>query len=54
MKYSKNKDVILLHGLFGSLSNWGNVIKNLEINYNVYTPTFPLFSHISKEIHFKI
>lgn len=48
MKYSKNKDVILLHGLFGSLSNWGNVIKNLEINYNVYTPTFPLFS-----THFK-
>ncbi len=30
MKYSKNKDVILLHGLFGSLSNWGNVIKNLD------------------------
>lgn len=48
MKYSKNKDVILLHGLFGSLSNWGNVIKNLEENYNVYTPTFPLFS-----THFK-
>ena len=44
MKYSKNKDVILLHGLFGSLSNWENVILNLKENYNVYTPVLPLFS----------
>ena len=44
MKNHKNKDIILLHGLFGSLSNWGKVIHNLEQDYNVYTPTLPLFS----------
>ncbi|MGV0753509.1 alpha/beta fold hydrolase [Empedobacter brevis] len=45
MKYEKNKDIILLHGLFGSLSNWEDVIKNLEKDYNVFTPTLPLFSN---------
>lgn len=38
------KDVILLHGLFGSLSNWSTVINQFSINYNVFAPKLPLFS----------
>jgi len=37
------KDVILLHGLFGSLSNWYTVKKELSGAYNIYTPKLPLY-----------
>lgn len=44
MNIIAKRDVILLHGLFGSLSNWSNVIEKLELDYNVYAPKLPLFS----------
>ncbi|WP_205529733.1 alpha/beta fold hydrolase [Pedobacter chitinilyticus] len=39
------KDVVLLHGLFGNLSNWRLLHKELSANYNVWTPELPLFNH---------
>ncbi|GGE94990.1 Pimeloyl-ACP methyl ester carboxylesterase [Chishuiella changwenlii] len=38
------RDVILLHGLFGSLSNWSTVIETIGLEYNVYAPELPLFN----------
>jgi len=38
------RDVILLHGLFGSLSNWSAVIDTFGLEYNVYAPELPLFN----------
>lgn len=33
---SKNKNIVVLHGLFGSSKNWLSIGKNLSENYNVY------------------
>lgn len=35
--------LILLHGLFGGLSNWNYVAKNFENDYKVYIPQLPIF-----------
>lgn len=37
------QSIILLHGLFGGLSNWTRVIKHFEDNYDIYVPKLPLF-----------
>lgn len=37
------KDVILLHGLFGSLSNWKAVQQEFSEEYRLFTPELPLF-----------
>ena len=39
------KDVVLLHGLFGNLSNWRLLHNELSANYKVWVPELPLFSH---------
>lgn len=39
------KDIVLLHGLFGNLSNWKAVQQELSPKYQVWTPQLPLFSH---------
>lgn len=45
----KSKPIILiLHGLFGSLSNFTSVIDELKPNFRILMPTLPLFS---KENH---
>lgn len=44
MNIVAKKDIVLLHGLFGSLSNWSNVIANVSEEYNVYAPKLPLFN----------
>ncbi|KAA8478494.1 pimeloyl-ACP methyl ester carboxylesterase [Arcticibacter tournemirensis] len=36
------KDIILLHGLFGTLSNWYNVQKEFSKKYRVFIPELPL------------
>ncbi|OOQ56557.1 alpha/beta fold hydrolase [Mucilaginibacter pedocola] len=35
--------IILLHGLFGGLSNWHGVIKYFEGRYNILVPQLPLY-----------
>lgn len=32
-----DKNIVILHGLFGSSKNWATVAENLKQNYNVYT-----------------
>ncbi|AWG27327.1 alpha/beta fold hydrolase [Flavobacterium kingsejongi] len=38
--------VILLHGLFGNLSNWKAVQDVFSADYNLYTPLLPLFDTV--------
>jgi pimeloyl-ACP methyl ester carboxylesterase len=35
--------MILLHGLFGALSNWGDVVAHFESKYNIHVPLLPLY-----------
>lgn len=39
----KGEPVLLLHGLFGNLSNWENVVNELQANFRVLIPRLPLF-----------
>lgn len=46
---TKAKDIILLHGLFGNLSNWQLVKQKFEAIHNIYVPELPLYKKNSKE-----
>ncbi|MEQ9425457.1 MAG: alpha/beta hydrolase [Cyclobacteriaceae bacterium] len=35
--------LLLLHGLFGALSNWGSVVDNFKTNYRVVIPLLPIY-----------
>ena len=35
--------LLLLHGLFGALSNWASVINRFSKNYNVVIPMLPIY-----------
>jgi len=35
--------LLLLHGLFGALSNWGGVIKKFSANYRIIIPLLPIY-----------
>lgn len=37
------QSMILLHGLFGGLSNWTEVIKYFKDRYDIYVPELPLY-----------
>lgn len=37
------QSMILLHGLFGQLSNWDSVVEQFGMSYNVYVPTLPIY-----------
>ncbi|HEY8402667.1 MAG TPA: alpha/beta hydrolase, partial [Cytophagaceae bacterium] len=36
--------IILLHGLFGSLSNWTHTIRHFSKNYRVIVPVLPIYN----------
>ena len=38
----KGDTIILLHGLFGALSNWKSVLTFLSKNYKVIIPIIPI------------
>ena len=38
----KGKVILLVHGLFGALSNWNTVINELSKNYRVIVPKLPI------------
>jgi len=40
---SKSYDIVLLHGLFGNLSNWEHVNKEFSKLHNLHIPKLPLF-----------
>jgi pimeloyl-ACP methyl ester carboxylesterase len=35
--------LLLLHGLFGALSNWDSVVKRFSVNYRVIIPMLPIY-----------
>ncbi len=39
----KGHTLVLLHGLFGALSNWGAVISKFSENYRVIIPLMPVY-----------
>src|SRR4051794_35315422 len=39
----KGEPIILLHGLFGNLSNWKSVVDHFSKNYRVVIPRLPIF-----------
>jgi len=40
----EGQPLVLLHGLFGALSNWQGVIDKFKENYRVFIPILPLYS----------
>ncbi len=45
----KGEPLILLHGLFGALSNWDGVVKHFSKNYRVMIPLLPIYTMPIKE-----
>ena len=37
------QNMILLHGLFGQLSNWDSVVEQFSAFYNVHVPSLPIY-----------
>jgi pimeloyl-ACP methyl ester carboxylesterase len=37
------QDMILLHGLFGQLSNWDSVVERFGTSYNMHVPSLPIY-----------
>ena len=40
----KGPVLVLLHGLFGALSNWVDVVEKFKINYRVVIPLMPIYT----------
>jgi pimeloyl-ACP methyl ester carboxylesterase len=41
--------LVLLHGLFGALSNWGTVVERFSPNFRVIIPLLPIYTMPIKE-----
>ncbi len=39
------QSMILLHGLFGGLSNWTGVVKHFEDRFDIYIPKLPIYEN---------
>jgi pimeloyl-ACP methyl ester carboxylesterase len=39
----KGEVLLLLHGLFGALSNWESVVNTFSVNYRVLIPVMPIY-----------
>ncbi|MEA1784835.1 alpha/beta fold hydrolase [Arenibacter sp. GZD96] len=50
-KDTTKKNIILLHGLFGELSNWHNVVRSFGNTHTIYTPKLPLFEKVLCSSH---
>lgn len=49
----EGESLIFLHGLFGALSNWDEVIKNFKPNYRVIIPVLPIYDAPMKSCNLK-
>ncbi len=53
-KYIESKggeeNLLLLHGLFGALSNFGGIIEHFSDKYNVIVPILPIFEMPIREV----
>lgn len=45
----QGETLLLLHGLFGALSNWDGVVKRFSKNYRVIIPLLPIYTMPVKE-----
>ncbi len=45
----QGETMLLLHGLFGALSNWDGVVKHFSANYRVIIPLLPIYTMPLKE-----
>ena len=45
----EGKPLILLHGLFGTLCNWENVVSHFSVNYKVIAPFLPIYDSNLRE-----
>jgi pimeloyl-ACP methyl ester carboxylesterase len=45
----KGEIILLLHGLFGALSNWDGVVNKFSQNYRVVIPMLPVYSMPTRE-----
>ena len=45
----KGETMLLLHGLFGALSNWDGVVTHFSANYRVIIPLLPIYTMPLKE-----
>ncbi len=43
VEYGEGSTIVLLHGLFGALSNFGDLIRHFSQNYKVVIPLLPLY-----------
>ncbi len=43
--------LLLLHGLFGALSNWESVVKHFTDDYRIVIPLLPIYEMPIKEAH---
>src|ERR1051325_9467936 len=39
--------LLLLHGLFGALSNWVDVVERFSKNYRVVIPLMPIYTRLA-------
>ena len=40
----EGEPLLLLHGLFGTLSNWGGVVEHFKKNFRVIIPMMPIYT----------
>ena len=45
----EGQPIVLLHGLFGALSNWKSVVDTFSNNYNVLIPLLPIYENPLKK-----
>lgn len=44
------QNMILLHGLFGGLSNWEQVIAHFQNDFDIHVPVLPIYNQHSEDI----
>lgn len=49
LEEGKGNTIVLLHGLFGSLSNWENVIRHFRTSNRVIVPILPIYDGTLKD-----
>ena len=50
LKQGEGPPLILLHGLFGALSNFEGIVKAFSEEYNVIVPILPIFEMPIREV----
>ncbi len=43
------QSMVLLHGLFGGLSNWNGVVAHFQSTYDIHIPVLPVYDQPGKD-----